>query len=222
MSRVPTGTGSAVRTTVHLLRHGEVFNPDGVLYGRLPGFRLSTAGEDMARVAAGHFVGRDVTGLYTSPLERARQTVAPLEEALGLDAVIEPRVIESENVFEGTTVGVGDGVLSNPATYRYLWNPFRPSWGEPYVAVARRVLAAVHDAREEHAGHEAVIVTHQLPVVCARRAAEGLHLWHNPGDRRCGLASVTSLGFAGDQLVRVGYVEPAAAVAATQTATVGA
>lgn len=211
-----------MRTTVHLLRHGEVHNPDKLLYGRLPGFRLSTAGEAMARVAAGWFVGRDVTGLYVSPLERARQTALPLAEAFGLTAVVEPRVIESENVFEGTGVGVGDGVLSDPRSYRYLWNPFRPSWGEPYAAVAERVLAAVADARAEHAGHEVVIVTHQLPVVCARRAAEGVHLWHNPAHRQCALASVTSLGFDGERLVRVGYAEPAAAVPTTQGANVGA
>ncbi len=209
-------------TTVHLLRHGEVFNPDKVLYGRLPGFRLSPAGEEMARVAAAWFAGRDVTGLYASPLERARQTVAPLEETFGLTAVIEPRVIESENVFEGSHVGVGDGVLSDPSTWRHLWNPFRPSWGEPYAVVAARVTAAVHAARAEHAGHEAVIVTHQLPVVCARRAAEGLSLWHHPGHRQCSLASVTSLGFVGDRLVRVGYAEPAASVPTTQSAAVGA
>jgi broad specificity phosphatase PhoE len=211
-----------MKTTVHLLRHGEVFNPDKVLYGRLPGFRLSAAGEEMARVAATWFRGRDVTGLYCSPLERARQTVAPLEELLGLTAVIEPRVIESTNVFEGSHVGVGDGVLSDPSTYRYLWNPFLPSWGEPYREIADRVLAAVYDARDEHAGHEAVVVTHQLPVVCARRAAEGLNLWHHPGHRQCSLASVTSLGFDADRIVRVGYAQPAAAVPTTQTAAVGA
>jgi broad specificity phosphatase PhoE len=209
-------------TTVHLLRHGEVANPDKVLYGRLPGFRLSTAGQEMAQVAARWFTGRDVTGLYCSPLERAQQTAAPLEAAFGLTAVIEPRVIESENVFEGSTVGVGDGVLSDPSTWRHLWNPFRPSWGEAYSAVAARVTAAVHDARVEHAGHEVVIVSHQLPVVCGRRAAEGVHLWHNPAHRQCALASVTSLGFDGERLVRVGYAEPAAAVPPTQSAAVGA
>ncbi len=207
-------TGTA-RTTIHLLRHGEVFNPDKVLYGRLPGFRLSAAGEEMARVAAAFLAGRDVTGVYASPLERAQQTAAPLAETFGLAVVVEPRVIESENVFEGTHVGVGDGVLADPRTYRYLWNPLRPSWGEPYRSIADRVLAAVTDIRAEQAGHEAVVVTHQLPVVCARRASEGVPLAHHPGHRRCGLASVTSLGFVGDRLVRIGYAEPAAGVATT-------
>lgn len=210
------------RTTVHLLRHGEVANPKKILYGRLPGFLLSPAGEEMARAAAGWFAGRDVTAIVTSPLERARQTAEPLEALLGLTAVPEPRVVESTNVFEGTHVGVGDGVLSRPGTYRHLLNPFRPSWGEPYEEVADRVLAAVEDLRAANEGHEAVVVTHQLPIVCARRKAEGLHLWHHPAHRRCTLGSVTTLGFDGDRIVRVGYVEPAAMVATTQAATVGA
>jgi len=203
-------------TTVHLLRHGEVFNPDGILYGRLPGFRLSDAGQEMARVAAASFAGRDVTGLYSSPLERARQTVAPLEEMFGLTATIEPRVIESENVFEGTRVGVGDGVLRNPRTWRHLANPFRPSWGEPYVEVGARVLAAARQARDETEGHEAVIVSHQLPVVCGRRAAEGRRLWHRPDKRQCALASVSSLIFEGDRLLRTVYSEPASGVPTSQ------
>lgn len=210
------------RTTVHLLRHGEVENPDKILYGTLPGFFLSVAGQEMARAAAGWFAGRDVRGIYSSPLERARQTAEPLEALFGVAAVVEPRVIESANVFEGSYVGVGDGVLARPSTYRYLVNPFRPSWGEPYAQIADRVLAAVDDARAAHAGHEAVIVTHQLPVVCARRRVEGVHLWHHPGHRRCALASVTSLGFDGDRVVRVGYVEPAARIPVTQEAAVGA
>ena len=213
---------TTARTTVHLLRHGEVHNPDGVLYGRLPGFRLSAAGEQMAKVVATWFADRDVTGLYSSPLERARQTVAPLEAQFGLTATIEPRVIESENAFEGTRVGVGDGVLRDPRRWWLLRNPFRPSWGEPYVHVAERVLAAVTDARDAHPGHEVVIVSHQLPVVCARRSAEQRHLWHRPDRRQCALASVTSFVYAGDRLLHTEYVEPASGVPTTQKVTTGA
>jgi len=207
---------------VHLLRHGEVHNPQGVLYGRLPGYRLSAAGEEMAKVAAGWFAGRDITGLYSSPLERARQTVAPLEAELGLVATIEPRVIESENVFEGSRVGIGDGVFRDPRRWWWLRNPFRPSWGEPYVQVASRMLAAVEDARIENEGHEAVIVSHQLPIVVARRSAESRQLWHRPDRRQCSLASITSLVFDGPTLLYTIYSTPAAAVPTTQHVTVGA
>lgn len=215
-------TSGRPRTTVHLLRHGEVENPRGILYGRLPGFQLSAAGEEMAKVAATWFAGRDVTGLYTSPLERARQTTAHLEAQCGLIATIEPRVIESENAFEGTRFGVGDGALRDPRRWWLLRNPFRPSWGEPYTAVAARVTAAIDDARQENVGHEAVIVSHQLPVVIARRSAEGRRLWHRPDRRQCSLASVTSLVFEGDTLLSTMYSTPASGVATTQHVTTGA
>ena len=197
------------QTVVHLVRHGEVYNPDSVLYGRLPGFRLSDLGEAMAVLAAEALKGRDVTVVRSSPLERAVQTAAPIAAEFGVAPTTEDRVIESQNFFEGKTFGVGDGSLKNPSVWRHLWNPFRPSWGEPYVEVAARVLAAVAAAREAAAGHEAVLVSHQLPIEVTRRKVEGGHLWHRPDRRKCALASITSLAYDGDRLIRVDYAEPA-------------
>jgi broad specificity phosphatase PhoE len=196
-------------TIVHLVRHGEVHNPDGVLYGRLPGYRLSEAGESMAVLAATALQGRDVTVVRSSPLERAVQTAAPIAAEFAVEPGTDDRLIESENFFEGKTFGVGDGSLKNPAVWRHLWNPFRPSWGEPYEAVAARMLAAVADARDAATGHEAVLVSHQLPIEITRRKAEGNHLWHRPDRRQCALASITSLVYDGDRLIRVDYAEPA-------------
>jgi broad specificity phosphatase PhoE len=199
------------QTTVHLVRHGEVYNPDGILYGRLPGFRLSDAGEQMAKLATQSLAGHDVTVVRSSPLERAVQTAAPIATQFGVQSTTDDRLIESDNVFEGKTFGVGDGSLRNPANWRYLYNPFRPSWGEPYAEVAARVLAAVADARDAAAGHEAVLVSHQLPIEVARRKAEGTRLWHRPDRRRCALASVTSLVYDDGRLLRIDYTEPAGA-----------
>jgi broad specificity phosphatase PhoE len=196
-------------TTVHLVRHGEVDNPGGVLYGRLPGFRLSKSGEAMAHLDAEALRGHDVTVVRSSPLERAVQTAAPIAAEFGLEPTTDDRLIESDNIFEGRTFGVGDGSLKNPAIWRYLWNPFRPSWGEPYAAVAERMLAAISDARDAAAGHEAVLVSHQLPIEVTRRKAEGGHLWHRPDRRKCALASITSLVYDDDRLIRVDYAEPA-------------
>lgn len=200
-------------TTVHLLRHGEVHNPGKVLYGRLPGFRLSAQGERMAEQAARWLAGRSPVALYVSPLERARQTVAPLEQLTGLTATVDPRLIESSNVFEGGVVEVGPGVLRHPRVWRHLGNPLRPSWGEPYRQVAARMLAAAADARDaaRQAGEgdlDVVMVSHQLPIWTARRAAEGRRLWHRPDRRQCALASITSLVYEGSRLLRVDYVEP--------------
>jgi broad specificity phosphatase PhoE len=199
------------QTVVHLLRHGEVHNPAKILYGRLPGFRLSADGEAMAEKAAAWFAGRDVTRLVSSPLERARQTAAPLAETLALPVTIEDRLIEAGNAFEGLKVGVGDGALREPRHWWKLRNPFRPSWGEPYVEIAARMLAAVEAARDAARGHEAVLVSHQLPIWTLRLHVEGRRYVHDPRHRQCGLASVTSLTYDGDRIVAVSYAEPAGA-----------
>lgn len=196
-------------TVLHLLRHGEVHNPGGVLYGRLPDFHLSEEGRLMAKAAAGFLAGRDVVLLRSSPLDRTRETAAPLAAQFEVEVSTDDRLIEPTNVFEGTTVGVGSGALRNPANWRYLYDPFRPSWGEPYRDVAARMLAAMADAAQAARGHEAVLVSHQLPIWIARRAAEGRHLWHNPAHRQCALASVTSFSYTGDRITGVSYAEPA-------------
>jgi broad specificity phosphatase PhoE len=200
--------GAEPRTIVHLVRHGEVANPDGILYGRIPGYRLSEDGRMMAKAAAGFLAGRDVTVLRSSPLERAIETAEPIAAQFGLRIEIDERLIEPWNHFEGLNVGIGDGSLRAPKHWIYLRNPFRPSWGEPYSEVAARVLAATGDAARAARGHEAVCVSHQLPIWVSRRAAQGRRLWHDPRRRQCALGSVTSLQYTGDTLTAVTYAEP--------------
>ena len=196
-------------TVVHLLRHGEVDNPRGIIYGRLPGYHLSATGRLMAQAAADYFSERPVVALFSSPLERAQETAAPIAERLGLPIVTDDRLIEASSHFEGLKFAVGDGALRQPSHWPRLVNPFRPSWGEPYRDVAARMLAAMESAREAAAGREAVCVTHQLPIWVTRRAAEGRRLWHNPAMRECALGSVTSFTYSGDRLVGVAYTVPA-------------
>jgi broad specificity phosphatase PhoE len=198
-------------TVVHLLRHGEVFNPDKILYGRLPGFRLSSDGEAMAEKAAAWFDGRGVTHLVSSPLERAQQTARPIAATLDLPVTLDERLIEAANQFEGLRVGVGDGALRDPRHWWKLRNPFRPSWGEPYVEIAARMLAAVEAARDAARGSAAVLVSHQLPIWTLRLHLEGRRYVHDPRHRQCGLASVTSLTYEGDRFTGLSYAEPAGA-----------
>jgi broad specificity phosphatase PhoE len=198
-------------TVVHLLRHGEVYNPAKVLYGRLPGFRLSDAGEEMAEKAAAWFEGHDVTHLVSSPLERAQQTAAPLAAALSLPVEIDERLIEAGNAFEGMHVAGGAGVFRAPGNWWKLRNPFQPSWGEPYVEIAARMLAAVEAARDASRGHEAVLVSHQLPIWTLRMHLEGRRYVHDPRRRQCALASVTSVTYDGDRMSGIAYAEPAGA-----------
>jgi broad specificity phosphatase PhoE len=202
---------TTAQTTVHLLRHGEVHNPGKILYGRLPGFRLSDAGEGMAEKAAAWFAGRDITQLVSSPLERAQQTAAPLAKAIDLPVTLDERLIEAGNAFEGMAVAGGAGVFRAPRNWWKLRNPFQPSWGEPYVEIAARMLAAVEAARDAARGHEAVLVSHQLPIWTLRLHVEGRRYVHDPRRRQCGLASVTSVTYDGDRIRGVSYAEPAGA-----------
>lgn len=197
------------RTTVHLMRHGEVHNPAGVLYGRLADYHLSELGVQMAERVAESLTGRDITHLVASPLERAQETAEPSAKVLGLDIQTDPRVIEAGNQFEGKTFGVGDGALRRPQNWWRLRNPYRPSWGEPYVEIAARMQAAIADAREAARGHEALIVSHQLPVWITRMAYEGRRFFHDPRKRQCSLASLTSVTFDDDRFVSLAYTEPA-------------
>lgn len=198
-----------MKTIVHLVRHGEVYNPTAVLYGRRPGYHLSELGHTMARRVAEVIADRDITAVHASPLERAQETAAPIALALGLDVVTEERVIESSSKFEGRVFGQGEGALRNPKTWRHLWNPWRPSWGEPYRDVVARMLPAVHDARDAHRGHEVVIVSHQLPIWVTRLHVEQRSFLHDPRKRQCTLCSLTSLVFDDDRLTTLTYSEPA-------------
>ncbi len=206
----PVSGVEGIEGTVHVVRHGEVHNPDKVLYGRLPGFHLSARGIAQAELMATMLAERDVGWLASSPLERAVETAAALAEATRLKTHEDERLIEAANRFQGQFVAGGGRAILRPANWPLLRNPMRPSWGEPYVEIAARMLAAVINAVRAAGGREAVCVTHQLPVVALRRLVEGRQLWHNPRHRQCALASVTTLSFTGGT-VAVEYREPAGA-----------
>jgi broad specificity phosphatase PhoE len=213
------------KTTVHVLRHGEVHNPGRILYGRLPGFHLSELGVQMAKAVDQALSGRDVTYVVASPLERAQETATPIAADFKLDIATDVRLIESANYFEGKRVSVGDGAFGNPRNWWVLRDPITPSWGEAYLAIAQRMFSALQAARVAAEGHEAVCVSHQLPIWILRRYVEKKRLWHDPRRRQCGLASLTSFRFEGSRVVGVDYAEPAAhlvALSATAKTAKGA
>lgn len=210
------------RTVVHLMRHGEVHNPQGLLYGRLPGYHLSDRGRAMADMVAASLLGNDIALVIASPLERAQETAAPIAAAHDLPVHTDVRLIEAGNTFEGKKFGVGDGSLRHPTLWPKLVNPFKPSWGEPYAQIAARMIEVVDIARREAAGHEAVLVSHQSPVWIARLALEHRRLWHDPRKRQCSLASLTSLTYDGDRLLAVTFSEPAASLLPGASRVVGA
>ena len=201
---------SLMKTRVHVLRHGEVENPNKVLYGRQPNWHLSTRGVQMAEVVADWSKDRPIRAIHVSPLERAQETAAPIVAVHGISITTDPRLIEAANVFEGKPFSVGDGVLRRPSTWRYLWNPWRPSWGEPYKEQIERMMAAIYSARDNAIGAEAICVSHQLPIWIVRSHVQGRSLLHDPRKRECSLASITTFVFNSDGVIEdVEYSEPA-------------
>ena len=199
----------AERTIVHLVRHGEVDNPKGLLYGRLPDYHLSATGQEMALRVTEYLRGNDIVHLRCSPLERAQETMTPLAEALALPVTTDGRVIEAANYLEGLKVTL-TGTLRRPRSWWLFRNALKPTWGEPYVDIVARMRLAMRDAVEAADGHEAVIVSHQLPIWMARCAAEGRRLPHDPRRRQCTLASVTSFTYLDGRVSSISYHEPAA------------
>jgi len=197
-------------SSVHVIRHGEVDNPKKILYGRQPGWRLSERGQEMAQVIGEWSKSIDLGALHVSPLQRAQETAAPISAAHNMEITTDERLIEASNIFEGEPFGIGDGALRHPRAWRHLWNPWRPSWGEPYTEQISRMLAAVFYAHESAGEKDAICVSHQLPIWILRSAIEGRHLFHDPRKRECSLASVTTIHFNDDNMISgVSYSEPA-------------
>ena len=198
---------------IHLIRHGEVHNPGQVLYGRLPHFRLSYRGHEMAELAAKTLKSdkRPVSALIASPLLRTRESAEHVQDLLGIELVTDQRVIEPYNIFEGRKLSAKHIALRPHLVY-HLRNPNKPTWGEPYEAVLARMLEAIRQANESVLDGDVVIVTHQLPIVMVQRHLAGLSLAHNPKKRKCSLSSITSLEIRNGRITQVDYREPAASL----------
>ncbi len=193
---------------IHLVRHGEVENPDRVLYGRLPGFGLSALGHRMADVAAASLAGRPIVALAASPLQRTQESAAPWAKRFQLEVRLDERLIEPNNRFEG--LNLRKQLPRRPQDWPYLLNPIRPAWGEPFASIARRMMLAVGDARSSVESGEVVLVSHQLPIWTVVRTVAGRSLAHDPRRRRCTLSSITTFAWRDERFVEVDYQEPAA------------
>lgn len=196
---------------VHVVRHGQVHNPEGVLYGRTPGYGLSVLGKQMAERLGEYFADAPLVYLVSSPLQRAQETMAPIAARHPqLEVHIDDRVIEAANVFEGKSFGNRNEILLRPSSWWHLRNPLQPSWGESYKSILARMREAIADAASHAIDGEALIVAHELPIWMARSWAEGRPLVHDPRRRQARLASVTTFTYDGTHLVRVDYTEPCA------------
>lgn len=204
---------------IHLVRHGEVFNPQGVLYGRLPGFGLSDLGRRMADAAAADLQShrRPVSAIVSSPLQRTQQSAEPVAERFGLEVRLDDRIIEPTNRFEGKRMTGRESALRDVRNWSYLVNPWEPSWGEPFRSIADRMIQAMTDAAESVDSGDVVMVSHQLPIWMVHRRVTGKSLAHDPRRRRCALSSITTFERRNGRFVEVGYRDPASGLSAQAT-----
>jgi broad specificity phosphatase PhoE len=194
---------------IHVVRHGEVHNPDGILYGRLEGFGLSERGAQMANRAATVLATRPLKRIFSSPLQRAVESAEPLAQRTGLAIEIDERLNEGRNTFEGTKLSLGR-ILSTPSLWREFRNPWKPSWGEPYREISSRVMDMLDFAYESVDDGEVVLVSHQVAIWVLHRSVAGIPLPHLPTNRRCSLSSVTTFKKVGSRWKEESYREPAA------------
>jgi broad specificity phosphatase PhoE len=168
----------------------------------------------MAETAAADLVERNrpVVRLVASPLQRAQESAGPIAAAFGLPVETDERIIEPSNHFEGKRMRGAGGALRDPRNWPSLRNPATPSWGEPFTAIAARMLAAIDDAFHSVDDGDVVLVSHQLAIWTAHRALANERLAHDPRKRRCDLSSITTLSWRGDGPVEVAYASPAAAL----------
>ncbi len=206
---------------IHLIRHGEVHNPGQVLYGRLPHFRLSDRGHKMAELAAAQIKSdrRPVSAIVASPLLRTRESAEHIQDAFGVPATIDQRLIEPYNIFEGRRLSARHIAL-RPHLFYHLRNPKQPSWGEPYEQILERMLSIIHEANESVVDGDVVLVTHQLPIVMVQRHLSGFELPHSPKNRRCTLSSITTVQVRNGKVQPKSYSEPAADLQAIDSGAV--
>lgn len=206
-------------TTIHFVRHGEVENPNHVLYERLPGFHLSNRGLKMARATAKYIATvpqmRGISAIYSSPLERTQETAQQIANALQIGPIVlDNRLIEAENNFRGKRIGYGEGALWKNNNWKLVSNLWKPSWGESYKSIAARVGDFAREQVKNHPGEQIVAVTHESPIWSYRHLLETGHAEHNMLLRKTALASITSITYdcTNMNVLSITYVDPAARV----------
>ena len=141
-------------TTIHLIRHGEVHNPEKIYYGRLPGFYLSDCGRLQAAATAQLLTTHKLDAIYTSPMERAIETaeiIVQQQDGLALQ--------ESDTIKEVYSPFDGQPISSMVARTWDIYSGTEAPYEQP-ADVLKRVLDYVDQVRQQHSGQRVALVTH--------------------------------------------------------------
>ena len=193
--------------TIHLVRHGQVENPKGIIYGRLPGYNLSERGRRQAEEAGLHLAPADVGALWASPLERAQETAAAISEHHQVKIVTDDRLIESDTTLEGAGRTIR-ALIKSPRRWWQFRNPWKPSWGETFIEIRARMVDVIDDAVAAAGGRELVVVSHQTPVLVARLALARRNTPPWISGLPCQTGSVTTMVLKAGRVVKASYFVP--------------
>ena len=165
-------------TTILLVRHGVTGSTGKVLPGRAAGLHLSEEGQRQASVVAERIgaLSARPTALYVSPLERTRETAAPIAATLGLKAVVHKGLLECDF---GDWTGESLATLAKLPAWKTVQNApstFRFPNGESFNEMQQRIWAALEDITRKHPGELVVAVSHADPIKAAVTFAQGVPL----------------------------------------------
>lgn len=168
---------------LHLVRHGEVANPDHIVYASLAGFGLSPRGRRQAEATAARLTTRPVSAVWSSPLDRARETADLIAAHFDLAVLVDPDLTEWGLADRWAGIRWEDLRTVFPGELEaYLDHPTNLSFApESLAELATRVAAAAERAANAGDG-DVVVVSHQDPIQAARLALTGRplnELWVN-------------------------------------------
>lgn len=163
-------------TTVLLVRHGQTATTGAVLPGRAKGLHLADAGRSQAAIAAQRIGELKVDAVYTSPLERAKETAAPIASELGIRPIVERGLNECD--FGEWTGQQLKSLMKRPEwqTVQRAPSTFRFPGGESFVDMQHRMIGTIDSLRGRHEGGTIVCVSHADPIKAAMAYALGTHL----------------------------------------------
>lgn len=161
-----------MQTTIYLVRHGDVFNPDLIFYERIPGFQLSELGRQQAQ-ALGEFLSKkNIAHIYSSPLERTRETASYIAaHHPQVSVAYDERLLEVSSIKRGKK-------MKKLAIER--WNFYKPEYtklgGEKLSDIWKRMNHFFGETVQKHAGQEIVVVTHGDPIMISYIKHQGKRL----------------------------------------------
>ncbi len=164
-------------TTVLLVRHGRTPTTGHLLPGRAPGLHLAEAGIQQAERAGERIAElKRLDAIYCSPLERARQTAAPIGKATGIRVKIDKGLLECD--FGDWTGAELKNLMKLPEwrTVQRAPSTFRFPHGESFTEMQVRIVNTLDRLRVAHPGGTIVCVSHADPIKSAMAHALGTHL----------------------------------------------